>query len=87
MRGKCRRSDADLNISIYAGTKGMIESFTRCWARDLPRRYGCTVNTVAPGPVATELMQTTLPHALEAIMKVCEETPVAPRMAEPLEVA
>ncbi|TGO45262.1 hypothetical protein BOTNAR_0684g00010 [Botryotinia narcissicola] len=77
----------DPNISIYAGTKGMIESFTRCWARDLPRRYGCTVNTVAPGPVATESMQAALPHALEAIMKVCEETPVAPSMAEPLEVA
>ncbi|KAF7952282.1 uncharacterized protein EAE97_001779 [Botrytis byssoidea] len=32
-------------------------------------------------------MQAALPHALEAIMKVYEETPVAPRMAEPLEVA
>ena len=31
----------------------MIGSFTRCWARDFSWKYGCTVNTVAPGPVGT----------------------------------
>jgi 3-oxoacyl-[acyl-carrier protein] reductase len=75
------------NMSIYAGSKGMIESFTRCWARDLPRRYGCTVNTVAPGPVDTESLQAAPPHALESAMQTCKSTPVAPRMATPSEIA
>ncbi|KAF4473277.1 3-oxoacyl-(acyl-carrier) reductase [Fusarium agapanthi] len=74
-------------ISLYAGTKGMIESFTRCWARDLPREYGCTVNTVAPGPVATEHVLSAPAHILEILRRTSEGTPVAPRMAYPSEVA
>jgi 3-oxoacyl-[acyl-carrier protein] reductase len=75
------------NISIYAGSKGMIESFTRCWAKDLPRQYGCTVNTVAPGPVDTELLRSAPPHVLATVMQTCNSTPVAPRLASPSEVA
>lgn len=41
---------------VYAGTKGMTDSFTRVWARELPRRYGCTVNSAARGPVNTKEM-------------------------------
>lgn len=37
--------------TIYAGTKGMQDSFTKVWAQELPRKYGCTVNAVSPGPV------------------------------------
>ena len=36
--------------TIYAGTKGMQDSFTKVWAQELPRKYGCTVNAVSPGP-------------------------------------
>jgi NAD(P)-dependent dehydrogenase (short-subunit alcohol dehydrogenase family) len=36
--------------TIYAGTKGMQDSFTRVWAQELPRKYGCTVNAISPGP-------------------------------------
>ena len=75
------------NMSIYAGSKGMIETFTRCWARDLPRRYGCTVNTVAPGPVATATMIAAPSSVLEVIMRTSQSTPVASRPAEPEEVA
>jgi NAD(P)-dependent dehydrogenase (short-subunit alcohol dehydrogenase family) len=32
--------------SIYAGTKGMVDSFTRVWAKELPPKYYCTVNSV-----------------------------------------
>jgi NAD(P)-dependent dehydrogenase (short-subunit alcohol dehydrogenase family) len=35
--------------SIYAGTKGMQDAFTRIWAKELPPKYGCTVNSVVPG--------------------------------------
>jgi NAD(P)-dependent dehydrogenase (short-subunit alcohol dehydrogenase family) len=36
--------------TIYAGTKGMQDSFTKVWAQELPRKYGCTVNAISPGP-------------------------------------
>lgn len=36
--------------TVYAGTKGMQDGFTKVWAQELPRKYGCTVNAVSPGP-------------------------------------
>ena len=36
--------------SIYTGTKGMQDAFTRIWAKELAPKYGCTVNAVIPGP-------------------------------------
>jgi NAD(P)-dependent dehydrogenase (short-subunit alcohol dehydrogenase family) len=36
--------------SIYTGTKGMQDAFTRIWAKELPPKYGCTVNAIIPGP-------------------------------------
>jgi 3-oxoacyl-[acyl-carrier protein] reductase len=77
----------DPDMSIYAGSKGMIESFTRCWARDLPRKYGCTVNAVAPGPVATEAMLNAPPQLRDRLMQGFDRVPVAPRMARPEEIA
>jgi NAD(P)-dependent dehydrogenase (short-subunit alcohol dehydrogenase family) len=35
--------------TIYAGTKGMQDSFTKVWAKELPPKYGCTVNSINPG--------------------------------------
>ncbi|KIX08711.1 uncharacterized protein Z518_03368 [Rhinocladiella mackenziei CBS 650.93] len=77
----------DPDMTIYAGSKGMIESFTRCWARDLPRKYGCTVNAVAPGPVATEAMLAAPADFLQMVAKNNESVPVASRMAKPEEIA
>ncbi|KAJ5688738.1 3-oxoacyl- reductase [Penicillium macrosclerotiorum] len=79
--------DPDPNMTFYAGTKGMIESFTRCWAKDLPRKYGCTVNAIAPGPTATQAMLST-PPVFQAIIKDrTDRTPVAPRLGKPEEIA
>ncbi|KAJ3538187.1 hypothetical protein NM208_g484 [Fusarium decemcellulare] len=39
---------------VYAATKGALDSILRVWAKELPPKYGCTVNLVAPGPVLTE---------------------------------
>jgi NAD(P)-dependent dehydrogenase (short-subunit alcohol dehydrogenase family) len=39
--------------TIYAGSKGMVDSMTKVWAKELPPRYGCTVNAVSPGPTMT----------------------------------
>jgi 3-oxoacyl-[acyl-carrier protein] reductase len=38
----------------YAATKAAVAAYTRSWARDLATR-GITVNTVAPGPIETEM--------------------------------
>ena len=40
--------------SVYAGTKGAVEQFTRQLAKELGLK-GITINSVAPGPVNTEL--------------------------------
>jgi NAD(P)-dependent dehydrogenase (short-subunit alcohol dehydrogenase family) len=36
--------------TIYAGTKGLQDVLTKLWARELPPKFGCTVNAVSPGP-------------------------------------
>lgn len=77
----------DPDMTIYAGSKGMIESFTRCWARDLPRKYGCTVNTVAPGPVSTQQMLSAPAEFLDKLASQFDSIPVASRMAKPEEIA
>jgi 3-oxoacyl-[acyl-carrier protein] reductase len=40
--------------SLYAGTKGAVEQFTRHLAKELGPK-GITINAVAPGPIQTEL--------------------------------
>ena len=74
-------------MSIYSGSKGMLETFTRVWARELPRKYGCTVNSVAPGPVNTEEMKKASPALKESLVPILQQTPVGERMAEPEEIA
>lgn len=43
--------------SLYAGTKGAVEQFTRQLAKEFGPK-GITINAVAPGPVNTELFTT-----------------------------
>ncbi|UPL02984.1 hypothetical protein LCI18_013918 [Fusarium solani-melongenae] len=73
--------------SIYAGSKGIVESFTRCWAKDLPPKYGCTVNAVAPGPIETESLLSTPQEVQDDLIPVIQNTPVAKRLGKPEEVA
>lgn len=42
--------------SVYAGTKGAVEQFTRQLAKEFGNKQ-ITINAVAPGPVNTELFQ------------------------------
>ncbi|KAG4272958.1 3-oxoacyl-(acyl-carrier protein) reductase [Fusarium proliferatum] len=73
--------------SIYAGTKGLVEVYTQCWATELPRKYGCTVNAVAPGPVGTDAFNAAPSFVREALQPMIDATPVAPRVGTPEEVA
>jgi NAD(P)-dependent dehydrogenase (short-subunit alcohol dehydrogenase family) len=73
--------------TIYAGTKGMIDSFTRCWAKELPPKYGCTVNAVSPGPTRTEGFAAAGDEVMKILQPTIDATPVGARMGETKEVA
>jgi 3-oxoacyl-[acyl-carrier protein] reductase len=53
--------------SVYAGTKGYVESFTRALAVELGRK-GIRVNALAPGVVETEMTARVLSTAREEIL-------------------
>ncbi|KAJ4253940.1 hypothetical protein NW762_010339 [Fusarium torreyae] len=42
--------------TLYAGTKAAIETMARVWCRELAEN--CTVNTINPGPVMTDMYMT-----------------------------
>jgi len=55
--------------SVYAATKGAVEQITRQLAKELGPK-GITINTIAPGPVKTELFLTgKSPEMIDAMSK------------------
>jgi len=73
--------------TIYAGTKGMVDSMTRVWAKELPPKYHCTVNSVSPGPTMTEGFSAAGEEMMKLLRPVIDSTPVAPRIASTSEIA
>jgi NAD(P)-dependent dehydrogenase (short-subunit alcohol dehydrogenase family) len=70
-------------LIAYAATKGAIQNFTANLAQ-LWGEKGIRVNCVAPGPVWTPLIPSTLPP--EEVKKFGENTPLK-RAAQPVEIA
>jgi NAD(P)-dependent dehydrogenase (short-subunit alcohol dehydrogenase family) len=70
-------------LLAYATTKGAIVTFTKALSEEAIKR-GVRVNSVAPGPVWTPLIPSTMPA--EAVEKFGENTPVG-RAAQPVELA
>jgi 3-oxoacyl-[acyl-carrier protein] reductase len=68
--------------SNYAATKGAVITLTKTWARELGR-YGIRVNAVAPGFVATEIVQAMPARVLEGMV---HHTPIG-RMGRPQDIA
>lgn len=66
----------------YVATKSAIIGMTKVWARELGRK-GVTVNAVAPGFIATDMVQT-IPEKVIAMMQ--ERTPVG-RLGLPEDIA
>jgi NAD(P)-dependent dehydrogenase (short-subunit alcohol dehydrogenase family) len=70
-------------LLAYATTKGAISNFTAGLAQMLAKK-GIRVNSVAPGPVWTPLIPSTLP--IEAVKEFGKQTPFQ-RPAQPAELA
>lgn len=42
-------------LTLYNGSKGALEAMTRTWSRELAEH--CTVNSINPGPVLTDMLR------------------------------
>jgi NAD(P)-dependent dehydrogenase (short-subunit alcohol dehydrogenase family) len=70
-------------LLAYATTKGAIVTFTKALAEEAIKN-GVRVNSVAPGPVWTPLIPSTMPA--EKVVKFGENTPMG-RAGQPVELA
>jgi NAD(P)-dependent dehydrogenase (short-subunit alcohol dehydrogenase family) len=70
-------------LLAYAATKGAIVTFSKALAEEAMGR-GVRVNVVAPGPVWTPLIPSTMPH--EKVESFGEDTPTG-RPGQPAELA
>lgn len=75
--------DPNPSLLPYATTKGAIANFTSGLAQ-MVAKQGVRVNAVAPGPVWTPLIPTTMPE--ETVATFGESTPLG-RAAQPAELA
>jgi 3-oxoacyl-[acyl-carrier protein] reductase len=66
----------------YAATKGGVITMTKTWARELGK-YNIRVNCVAPGFVATEIVQAMPEKVLQSMV---QHTPIG-RMGKPEDIA
>jgi 3-oxoacyl-[acyl-carrier protein] reductase len=71
------------SLSLYGSSKGALEALTRSWARELGKD-GTTVNSVAPGPVQSDMLDSIPPSIVKAQK---ESTPVEQRVGTPREIA
>ncbi len=71
--------------TAYSGTKGGILSMGRVWALELARD-GITVNTIAPGPIRTELFERINPPDMPRTREIIDSVPVG-RLGEPDDIA
>lgn len=74
---------ASVGESAYAASKAAVEQFIRVAAKELGSR-GITANTIAPGPVDTDLLRTAVPE--DARVAVAHMTPLG-RLGQPPEIA
>ena len=71
--------------TTYAATKGGIAAMGKVWALELAAD-GITVNTIAPGPIATPLFKEVNPPGSPRTQKIIDGVPVK-RLGEPEDIA
>lgn len=69
--------------SVYSATKAALETLTRVWAQELGKRH-ITVNAVAPGTTATDLL---LQHLPEHVKQMLIAKTALERLGEPEDIA
>jgi len=69
--------------AVYAGSKAAVEAFTRCIAAELGPR-GITVNSLAPGVTDTDMLQQSVPEAVQKAL--VGQTPLG-RLGTPADIA
>jgi len=71
--------------TAYAATKGGVLSMARVWALEYGP-FGVTCNTIAPGPIRTELFERVNPPGMPRTQEIIGTIPVA-RLGEPSDIA
>ena len=71
--------------SIYSASKAGVHGMTKSWALELGK-YGITVNTVAPGPIATEMFMKNNPPDHPRTKGIIDNILMG-RMGEPEDIA
>lgn len=73
--------------SVYPLTVGILLINDGYRAKELPPKYGCTVNAISPGPTMTEGFAAAGDEQMRILQPIIDQTPVAPRTAQPEEIA
>jgi 3-oxoacyl-[acyl-carrier protein] reductase len=71
--------------TAYSASKGGILSMGRVWALEMAGN-GITVNTIAPGPIRTELFERVNPPGMPRTQEIIDSMPVG-RLGEPADIA
>lgn len=61
--------------SVYGGTKAALDAMTRTWSRELAEN--ATVNSITPGPVATDMWNATSPEFKRGAQPFIKQTPLS----------
>jgi NAD(P)-dependent dehydrogenase (short-subunit alcohol dehydrogenase family) len=78
----------ELNQTIYAASKAATCTMSKCWANELPPKYGCTVNSVSPGAILTKGPKVTMQGMEDILLPIFDaRTPMPGAYGQPEDVA